>query len=129
MMFVMSLIDCIRKRSDRLAQISVSLFVLVWLSIAAAPCAIAMTLGSDDHHDCPHCPPRPCHEVQPFECDAPDSIDNLRAGDAPQVLAPPSAEASASPVAHPPRSHSEFTYKPPARAGPRAHLLHAQFNE
>ncbi len=119
----------IRKHSDRLAQVSAALFALVWLSIVAAPCAIAMTLGSADHHDCPHCPPRPCHEVQIDDCDAPDSIDSLRTVDLSLVLAPPAAEAASSPIVGMREGRSEFAYRPPARAGPRPHLLHAQFNE
>ena len=119
----------IRKHSDRLAQISAGLFVLVWLSIAAAPCAIAMTLNSDDHHDCPHCPPRPCHELEPIDCEAPDSIDNLRAADSSPVLAPPPGEAASSPSVPVREGRGEFAYLPPARAGPRPHLLNAQFNE
>lgn len=125
----MALIERIRRRSNRLAQISAGLFVLMWLSIAAAPCAIAMSLGSVDDHDCPHCPPRPCHEVQVEECEAPDSIDGLRALDASSMVAPPPHSPIAVTFERQRQLARGIAFHPPARAGPRAHLLHVQFNE
>lgn len=126
----MSIMHGIRRRSDRLARISAGLFVLVWLSLAAAPCVMAMTMGTAPKHDCPHCPPTPCHESAPETCDDPGSLDALRLSDAnPTVLAPPAAIAS--PVFPLPAETTRDTGSglPPSRAGPRAHLLKATFNE
>ena len=126
----MNVMHRIRRRSDRLARLSVGLFVLVWLSLAAAPCVMAMTSGATPEHDCPHCPPTPCHEATPESCDEPGSPGALRAADTnPNVLAPPATIAAAALPA--PAATPRFTAAalPPSRAGPRAHLLHAQFNE
>ncbi|MDT8437871.1 MAG: hypothetical protein RQ729_02540 [Wenzhouxiangellaceae bacterium] len=128
----MSMLHCIRTRAAGLARLHLALFALVWLSIVAAPCAMAMQLDAavDHAHSCPHCPPKPCHEVQPDDCDEPDSLDSLR-------LAESSAQSLAPPVSTPPaaadarRTHHAVAYvgAPPVRDGPRAHLINAQFNE
>lgn len=120
----------IRRRSDRLAQLSAGLFVLVWLSLAAAPCVMAMELQQAPDHDCPHCPPAPCHEVAPDDCDEPDSLDGLRAGDStPSVLAPPPATIPADAAPRRIATQHASRRQPPARAGPRPHLVNVQFNE
>lgn len=124
----MNVMHGIRRRSDRLALISAGLFVLVWLSLAAAPCVMAMTMGAAPEHDCPHCPPTPCHETAQESCDDPGSLDALRLSDAnTTVLAPPAAIATAEFAI--PTETTRFTESglPPSRAGPRAHLLNAQF--
>jgi len=127
----MNILQRIRRRSGTLARFNIALFGLVWLSIVAAPCAMAMQAGlTAAEHDCPHCPPRPCHEVASDDCDAPDALESPRLADkthAPDLLNLKSpllaAEPSTRPTVVAPRS------LPPARAGPRAHLVHVQFNE
>ncbi|MBS3744860.1 MAG: hypothetical protein KGY48_10955 [Wenzhouxiangellaceae bacterium] len=127
----MNILHRIRRCSGTLARVNTALFVLVWLSIVVAPCAMAMQAGvSAPDHDCPHCPPRPCHEVAPEDCDAPDSLDSPRLAEKTNALEllhlRPVAhviEPSAQPVIAFPRA------LPPVRAGPRAHLVHVQFNE
>jgi len=81
-------------------------------------------------HDCPHCPPQPCHEMEPQDCDAPDSLDSLRAVDKTETidLLPPQAVAPALFDAADP-THAAIVSLPPVRAGPRPHLVNAQFNE
>lgn len=127
----MNVLHRIRRCSGTLARVNAALFVLVWLSIVVAPCAMAMQAGvSAPEHECPHCPPRPCHEVAPEDCDAPDSLDSPRLADKTNALellqlrpVADVVEPSAQPVIASPRA------LPPVRAGPRAHLVHAQFNE
>ncbi len=124
----MSLIAHIRIRTPRLAAISASLFVLTWLSLVASPCALAM-LAPDTGRDCPHCPPAPCHEVQPDDCDYPESLDAPRAGEnqAFEIAAvlpavPESVSVRPTPAA------PKFSLAP-ARAGPRLHLRLVRFDE
>lgn len=122
----------IRNHIRALAGIHLALFALAWLSVVAAPCAAAMQSAAmaETAHECPHCPPRPCHEVQPDDCAEPDSLDAPRAAEpSGQWLLPP--VAMAWPVAElRGASHEHFDHRsPPARAGPRAHLFNAQFNE
>lgn len=122
----------IRRNARILARIHLALFALVWLSLAVVPCALAMELGNAQAHDhvCPHCPPRPCHEVQPDECQAPDSLDSPRMAEhSVQSLAPPAEAVRVKINSQREQSQQRFSDTPPARAGPRAHLLHLQFNE
>ena len=127
----MSLIARIRRSAPTLARIHLALFALVWLSVVIAPCAMAMQLQTVDHaHECPHCPPRPCHEVEPEQCEAPDSIDTPRLGETQQVdLAPPGAAFTLSPSRVSGTSSGHTVQAPPARAGPRLHLLESRFDE
>jgi len=127
----MNVLHRIRRCSGTLSRVNLALFVLVWLSVVVAPCAMAMQAGvMAPEHDCPHCPPRPCHETAPQECDAPDSLDSLRIGEKAQEIAllPP---RTFEPVLFVATSRVDTTpvYMPPVRAGPRPHLVHAQFNE
>jgi len=120
-----------RNHARLLARFNLALFALVWMSTVAAPCAMAMhaePVGSIAH-DCPHCPPRPCEEVDAIDCDAPD-LDLLVSVD--KTL----AAALATPATHPTQWAAGAAgvvpvsvRRLPARSGPRAHLLHAQFNE
>lgn len=127
----MSILHRIGHYSGTLARINLVLFVLVWLSIVAAPCAMAMQAGmAATEHDCPHCPSRPCHEMTPKDCEAPDSLDSARLSDKANALdllvlrpALPAFKPSTQPAIFAPRA------LPPVRAGPRPHLVHAQFNE
>ena len=127
----MNVLHRIRRNSGRLARVNLALFALVWLSIVVAPCAMALQAGAQmSEHDCPHCPPRPCHEVTPQDCDETDSLDSLRVVDKtettailpPRALEPAPADAADA-------SHGAIAQLPPVRAGPRPHLLNAQFNE
>jgi hypothetical protein len=127
----MMLLHRLRRRSDRLARISAGVFVVVWLAMIATPCAMAMQLGQmPAEHDCPHCPPKPCHDLAPEDCNAPEPIESPRASDkttqfdvAPAV--PATVAASRDPAtrarARPPEATS--------RAGPPPYLLHLRFLE
>jgi len=127
----MSVMHRIRRYVRFLARINAALFALVWLSIVIAPCAMAMQAGAAmPEHDCPHCPPKPCHEVEPDDCDAPDSLDSPRLADKTNSL----DLLHLRPVLRAIEPSTQTTYVsprtlPPVRAGPRAHLVHAQFNE
>ena len=127
----MSAMHRIRRHSRFLARVNLALFVLLWLSIVIAPCAMAMQAGAAmPEHDCPHCPPKPCHEVEQGDCDAPDSLDSPRLADKTNSL----DLLHLRPVLRAIEPPTQTTYVsprtlPPVRAGPRAHLVHAQFNE
>lgn len=127
----MNALHHIRRRSGALSRINLALFALVWLSIVVAPCAMAMQANIPaPEHDCPHCPPQPCHETAPQDCDAPDSLDSLRLVDKtetiallpPQTVAPVLFDAADT-------TPAAIVSLPPVRAGPRPHLVNAQFNE
>lgn len=51
----MNSLATLRQRQTPWARRVLGMFVVVWLNIALQPCAMAM--GTDDDHDCPHCPP------------------------------------------------------------------------
>ena len=127
----MSAMHRIRRHARFLARANLALFVLVWLSIVIAPCAMAMQAAIPaPEHDCPHCPPKPCHEVEPDDCDAPDSLDSPRLADKTNSL----DLLHLRPVLRAIEPSTQTTpvflrTLPPVRAGPRAHLVHAQFNE
>jgi hypothetical protein len=127
----MSLMHRLRRRSDRLARFSAGVFVLVWLAIVATPCAMAMQFGEmPADHDCPHCPPAPCHELAPEDCKAPESVDSPRLSDkTPQFDAAAGPPLAAAPA---PARATRGWARPPAfssRAGPPPYLLHLRFLE
>jgi hypothetical protein len=131
MMPVMSLLHRLRRRSTRVARISAALFVLVWLAMVATPCAMAMQLGQmPADHDCPHCPPTPCHDLAPEDCNAPEPIETPRVADQ-------TAQFDAAPVAYVAgigvrTSTARVRSRPPTaspRAGPPAYLLNLRFQE
>jgi len=115
-----------RRRAARLQAV---LFALAWLAAIAAPCAMAahaVETGRDDR--CPHCPPVPCHEVQPEDCsDDPLELPRPAESDPTPALADTGAamlpDRTVSNLAAPAYRH------PPGRAGPRLHLLQARFHE
>lgn len=120
-----------RRQTCVLARFNLALFALVWLSAVAAPCAMAMHAepAGTAAHDCPHCAPRPCHEVEPVACELPD-FDLLLSVDKTLSI------ALAAPTAYPLQWIADDTAteplsipRIPARAGPRSHLVHQQFNE
>lgn len=124
------MIHRIRKYSATLARLNAGLFFVVWMATVIAPCAMAMQQGNgQDNHDCPHCPPPPCHELEPEQCDEPDPLELPRFAENVKSFGPPSIvpawTTTASTVAYPPTARA----RPPVRAGPRVHLLHAQFDE
>lgn len=118
-----------RKLASRLGRFNLALFALLWFSVVAPPCAMAMAPQPDPARQHLHCPPQACDEVAPGDCDAP-GLEPLPAPDktpwfalpAPTVQAPASASTSTG-LEVTPRG------RPPVRAGPRVHLVHAQFNE
>lgn len=126
----MNVLSRIRRHSGTFSRVNLALFGLVWLSIVIAPCTMAMQIDAMHAHDCPHCTHGNCEQVEPRDCDAPDSLDSLRTVDKTESIAllPPrliesalqgiAGDAQALPVA-----------LPPARAGPRPHLIFVQFNE
>ena len=127
----MNVLHRIRRHSGSLSRGSLALFVLVWLSIVIAPCAMAMQAGMPTTgHDCPHCPPRPCHEMTPQDCDAPDALDALRIVEKAQSIAflPPRTFEPVFLISTA-RIQTVPVFLPPVRAGPRVHLVHVQFNE
>lgn len=127
----MNILHRIRCFSGTLSRVNLALFVLVWLSIVIAPCAMAMQAGAaPPEHDCPHCPPNPCAEVAPQDCEEPDSLDSLRIVENAQAIAllPPRAFEPVLFVSTA-RIQQAPVNLPPVRAGPRPHLVHSQFNE
>lgn len=120
----------IRRHSSTLTRVNLALFGLLWLAVVGAPCVMAMQVEQAGGHDCPHCPPSPCHEVAPDDCDEADWLDGLRAGEQfknfelPLLIAPAISLHSASDAASAP-----FFHTPPGRAGPRVHVLHTRFDE
>jgi hypothetical protein len=128
----MNLIAHLRNSGNRLARAGGVLFVLVWLGLVVAPCVSAMhrELPAVADHDCPHCPPQPCHEVQDTDCDYSDLLDAPRAGESFQFqFAILPADILDMPAESGTTSVAPVHILPPARAGPRIHLLNAQFNE
>jgi len=131
----MNVLHHIRRRSARLSRISLALFALVWLSIVVTPCAMALQADipapeQTPGHTCPHCPPQPCNETDPQDCDAPDSLDSLRAVDKAETIAlPPLRALHSTLTATADTTPAAIGELPPVRAGPRPHLVNAQFNE
>ncbi|MGB0514979.1 MAG: hypothetical protein ACPGJE_09085 [Wenzhouxiangellaceae bacterium] len=127
----MIMLHRIRQKSQRLARVNLALFALVWLSIVVAPCAMATEINVPAPvHDCPHCPPQPCHELEPQDCDPSDALDSLPLMDKAETNALSPAQAmttvrfdSADAM------NAAIVSLPPVRAGPRPHLVNAQFNE
>lgn len=122
----------LRRHLPRLARIHAALFVVLWATVVATPCVMAMQAEPAPMaaHDCPHCPPKPCHETAgPQDCDELEPADRLRSIDPGQFTLALTSElpGAASPVVlqrdGPPASNVR------ARAGPRPHLLHVRFDE
>ena len=128
------MLELSRHHLQRLARINAGLFVLMWLGVVMTPCAMAhVAMAAADPpvpHDCPHCPPQPCHQKsQPVDCDEQLPIDRLRSFDSSpfllvlptavfELVEPPSDSVS---VAIPRR------FSP--RDGPRTYLLNQRFKE
>lgn len=121
--------SAIRKLASSLGRFNLALFALLWFSVVATPCAMAMAPEPDPGHQCPHCLPQACDEVVLGDCSASDLesllvLDKTPSFALPVLTAPVAAFASAS-------AGLEVTPRgrPPVRAGPRVHLVHVQFNE
>lgn len=126
------LLHTIRRNLPRLGRFHAALFVVLWATMVASPCVMAMQGKAEPvmAHDCPHCPPKPCHESTTSpDCDETDPADRLRTIDGSQlVLALPAGapdETSPTPAARaaPPGTQVRN------RDGPRPHLLHVRFDE
>ncbi len=98
---------------------------------ATMPCAMALVELPDDKdvHDCPHCPPEPCHEVSgPDNCDSLNPADKPRndsGADHPATLQFFGIATRKSPT----RLQTGAIGPAPARDGPRRHLILVTFNE
>ena len=122
----------IRRHLPGLGRFHAALFVLLWATMVATPCVMAVQVEPEPMaaHDCPHCPPQPCHEqASPTDCDESEPADRLRSVDtSPLAIAlpahspiPQGTEIDAR--AAPPAAHAR------SRDGPRPHLLHVRFDE
>jgi hypothetical protein len=127
----MSVMHRLRRHAERAARISAGLFVVVWLAMIATPCAIAMEFGEmPAGHDCPHCPPVPCHEADPDDCAAPDSLDLPRLSEKSQSfeLAPANPDPGVA-LVQSSRPGPTLATRSQPRAGPPPYLLHLRFRE
>lgn len=125
-------LHAIRRNLPRLGRFHAALFVVLWATMAATPCVMAMQGEPEPSrtHDCPHCPPKPCHELaSPAECDTPEPADRLRSVDASQFAAALPAGAIGIAEDRPLRSAVPSATGQRCRAGPRPHLLHLRFDE
>jgi len=128
------MISLVRQHRQRLSRASLALFAVLWLGMIIAPCAMAHVAETPDdphaHQDCPHCPPKPCHQrYEPVDCDAPTPVDRLRSLDSQQflLLLPPSMVVA---IEDPPSvAPAELAPVFAARDGPRIHLLFQHFKE
>ncbi|MDT8410511.1 MAG: hypothetical protein RQ741_13010 [Wenzhouxiangellaceae bacterium] len=128
----MNLMHAIRRYASPLARLNAALFVLMWLSIIAAPCVMAMQVDElAQDHDCPHCPPTPCQDMRATDCDEFSGLDKQRPADPTQTvtLAAPAPFAMVFDPRASAAAQHPIAALPPSRAGPRPHLIHAQFNE
>ncbi|MBY6204487.1 hypothetical protein [Halomonas denitrificans] len=125
-------LHALRRRSSRVSRVLAMLFVVLWAAIVATPCVMAMQAEPEPHaaHDCPHCPPTPCHEpAAPADCDETDPADRLRSADtSPFAVALP-GDAPATPPAGFAARLAPAGAHALSRDGPRPHLLHVRFDE
>ncbi len=122
----------LRRHQPRISRALALLFVVLWSAVVATPCVMAMQADPERPaaHDCPHCPPKPCHDsVSPPDCDDDEPADRLRTVDTSTLaIALPASATAPNPTrlgvgAAPPAAHA------PSRDGPRPHLLHVRFDE
>ena len=122
----------LRRHLPRLARVHAGLFVVLWATVVATPCVMAMQDEPPPMamHDCPHCPPQPCHDqAGPPDCDDAEPADRTRSVDPTQFVVvlpaePAGLDTTGSLQRDGPRPRSAQ-----ARAGPRPHLLHVRFDE
>jgi len=122
----------LRRNLPRLARVHAALFVVLWATVVATPCVMAMQAEPPAMagHDCPHCPPQPCHDlaISP-DCDHADPADRTRSVDPGQfVVALPYEPVDVEPGWLRSRD-GPLPLSVSARAGPRPHLLHVRFDE
>ena len=128
------MISSIRQHLSRTARFSLGLFVVLWIGMVIAPCAMAHVESDsgphDSHHDCPHCPPKPCHQkAEPVDCDDLEPADRLRSLDSSQFVALLSDDAPVALDDWPDRSLGSMRSNQQARDGPRPHLIFQRFKE
>lgn len=107
-------------------------FCALLILAATTPCAMAVDLpaGKDAVHDCPHCPPQPCHDVSSNpDCDGLNPVDKPRGDCGVESMTAATAPVPGTALLPPARMRAEPAGPPPARDGPRRHLLLATFNE
>lgn len=125
-------LHCLRRNLPRLARVHAALFVVLWATLVATPCVMAVQAEPPAMagHDCPHCPPQPCHDqVGPPDCDDAEPADRTRSVDPGQfTLALPTQPADADAPFVLQRDGPPLP-KQQARAGPRPHLVHVRFDE
>lgn len=125
-------LSIIRRNLQRLARFNLALFVVCWAVVMVSPCVMAMQLDDSpmSSHDCPHCPPQPCHgPVVKADCNEPEPQDRPRSVDSSEFLLefPVLIETI---VFEPDRQISHLHYPSAlARDGPRTHLLYVRFDE
>ena len=107
-------------------------FCAVMILAATTPCAMAVDLpsGTEIKHDCPHCPPQPCHDASTDpDCDGLNPADKPRNDSGGDVVAAVAAHMSGATLPRPARAQAPAVGPPPVRDGPRRHLILATFNE
>jgi hypothetical protein len=126
----------LRQYRRSIAGLAASLFLVVWASMALAPCLMAAEAAIGD--DCPHCPepPPPCHDdgagsacayVDGYDFDG--RLPAVPKVEVEFVAAPPLALAAAE---LPPGRALPCTREaraPPKPSGPRLHLRNCVLND
>ncbi|MCP5202159.1 MAG: hypothetical protein H6977_19340 [Gammaproteobacteria bacterium] len=126
-----SLLARLRARRRRLALCNLVFMLCGLLGLALAPCqAMAGMQAGNAIHDCPDCPPAPCHDAQPAACPHESASDQTALPDLPRLDLPPALPAAELAPAVP----VVVAAAPPlARYGPapgrRSHLVFLRFNE
>lgn len=106
-------------------------FCAIVILVATTPCAMALAdiPDSANIHDCPHCPPEPCHEDgSTDDCDTLNPADKPRS-DSGADNAAVMSNAGIALRERVPRLQTGPIGPPPARDGPRRHLILVTFNE
>lgn len=139
----------LRPHLSGLAAAAACSHLLLWLALALSPCLMAMPsmkaahhadggraeidmASSDMDHDCGHCPPVACDQIQAdllsHDC---DNMQTLVAPGSPQDDIDANAVSDYALAVTPAKSlqSNSAHYSPPRWAGPRRHLLHLKFNE
>jgi hypothetical protein len=111
-------------------------FLATALLAVSTPCGMAMAMVESDAgamHDCPHCPPPPCHaDDTADECDALDALDKPRDDRTlpdPDDSAAPLLTLNAGGITADHPAIRRAARAPPDPMGPRRHLLLVTFNE
>jgi hypothetical protein len=126
----------LRRHSRGFAGAAASLFLVVWASMAIAPCLMAAEALADA--DCPHCPepPPPCHEPDGAgSCSYIEGYDFD--GRSPVVPKVEVELVAVLPLALAATALPDFTAQPltlgatvpPDPGGPRIHLRHCVLND